>query len=291
MIGYLLVAGLVTAARLAFPVRPAALTPGYWVFMGASAISVLAGAQILRLPPSPLTTATHAVVAGSSVVLWAFGTWLVPLLLILGVWRHVRHQVPLAYEPGMWSMVFPIGMYGVASRELGAALRVPWLVTLGRDEAWLALAAWAAVSLAMTLAALSRRAPVSNYLYRVTILDIMAAARCLPDPGRVVAAVKRYKFQALVTLNGNKEPDARPGPDPRRMVLRGRNDESRHNKLFSALVSCDDDGPFRPGGRQQLITVRLAGDDVADYFGVGGHFDVWMGDDIGQGVITRRLFV
>jgi tellurite resistance protein TehA-like permease len=298
VIGYLLVAGLVTAARLAFPVRPAALTPGYWVFMGASAISVLAGAQILRLPPSPLTTATHAVVAGSSVMLWAFGTWLVPLLLIMGVWRHVRHRVPLAYETGMWSMVFPIGMYGVASRELGSALRVPWLVTLGRDEAWLALAAWAAVSLAMTLAALPRRAPApasgsgsgSGHLYRVTMLNTLAAARCLPDPGRVVAAVKRYKFQALVALNG-QEPDARPGRDPRRMVLRGRNDDSRHSKFFTALVSCDDDGPFRPGGRQQLVTVRLAGDDVADYFSVGGHFDVWMGDDVGQGVITRRLFV
>jgi hypothetical protein len=107
---------------------------------------------------------------------------------------------------------------------------------------------------------------------------------------RVVAGVKRYKFQALVALNG-QSPDARPGPDPRRMILRGRNDESRRSKLFSALISCDDDGPLRPGGRQQLITVRLAGDDVADYFGVGGHFDVWMGNDIGQGVITRRLFV
>jgi tellurite resistance protein TehA-like permease len=99
------------------------------------------------------------VVAGSSVMLWAFGTWLMPLLLILGVWRHVRHRVPLAYEPGMWSMVFPIGMYGVASRELGAALHVPWLVRLGQDEAWLALAAWAAVSLAMTLAALPGARP------------------------------------------------------------------------------------------------------------------------------------
>jgi tellurite resistance protein TehA-like permease len=113
---------------------------------------VLAGAQLLRLPPGALTAATHAVVAGSSVMLWAFGTWLVPLLVILGIWRHVRHRVPLGYEPGMWSMVFPIGMYGVASRELGTALRVPWLVTLGRDEAWLALAAWAAVALAMALA-------------------------------------------------------------------------------------------------------------------------------------------
>jgi hypothetical protein len=106
----------------------------------------------------------------------------------------------------------------------------------------------------------------------------------------VVAAVKRYKFQALVARNG-EELGARPGHDPRRMVLRGRNDESRHSKFFTALVSCDDDGPFRPGGERRLVTVRLAGDDVADYFGVGGHFDVWLGDDVGQGVITRRLFV
>ena len=293
VIGYLLVAGLVTAARLAFPVRPGELTPGYWVFMGASAISVLAGAQILRLPASPLTTATHAVVAGSSVMLWAFGTWLVPLLVIMSAWRHVRHRVPLAYEPGMWSMVFPIGMYGVASRELGAALRVPWLVTLGRDEAWLALAAWVAVSLAMGLAlapARGSRAPAPGHLYRVTILTALATARWVPDPGRVVAEVKRYKFQAMVTLD-RKEPEARLGPDPRRMVLRGRNDESRSSKLFSALISCDDDGPFRPGSRQRLVTLRLTGDDVADYFGVGSHFDMWLGDDVGQGVVTLRLFV
>jgi hypothetical protein len=37
--------------------------------------------------------------------------------------------------------------------------------------------------------------------------------------------------------------------------------------------------------------MRLAGDDVASYFGIGGHFDLWLGDDIGQGIVTRRLFV
>jgi hypothetical protein len=58
--------------------------------------------------------------------------------------------------PGPGRM-YRCGMYGVPSRELGAALHVPWLVTLGQDEAWLALAAWTAVSLAMTLAALPRR--------------------------------------------------------------------------------------------------------------------------------------
>jgi tellurite resistance protein TehA-like permease len=159
---YLLVAGLVTVALATVPAGPAGLTPAYWVFMGASAISVLAGAQIMRLPPSPLVTATSAVVAGLSVTLWAFGSWLVPFLVIAGIWRHVRHRVPLAYEPGLWSIVFPVGMYGVASHELGRVLRAPWLVTLGRDEAWAALAVWAAVLLAM---AVTLRRPGTRRLF------------------------------------------------------------------------------------------------------------------------------
>jgi tellurite resistance protein TehA-like permease len=156
---YLVIAVMVATALMAYPVRPAELTPPYWVFMGATAISVLAGALILRLPPAPLGAAVHGVVTGLSVVLWAFGTWLIPLLLVLGAWRHLLRHVSLAYEPGMWSIVFPVGMYGVASRVLGAVLHVSWLVTLGRYEGWLGLAVWAVVAVAMALALL--RLPVS----------------------------------------------------------------------------------------------------------------------------------
>ena len=49
---YLLIAGLALACLLQFPVAQARLTPAYWVFMGATAISVLAGAGILGLPPA-----------------------------------------------------------------------------------------------------------------------------------------------------------------------------------------------------------------------------------------------
>lgn len=153
---YLLVTTLVVAVLFAVPVRPAELTPAYWVFMGATAISVLAGAQILRLPPGPLLAALHPVVAGSSVVLWAFGTWLIPPLVVLGVWRHVLGRVPLAYDAAWWSIAFPVGMYGVASHEFGTVLHVPWLVTLGRDEAWPALAVWVLVFATMILAFLRR---------------------------------------------------------------------------------------------------------------------------------------
>ena len=45
MVLYLLVAGLTAAVLLAFPVRPAELTPSFWVFTGAAAIGMLAGAR------------------------------------------------------------------------------------------------------------------------------------------------------------------------------------------------------------------------------------------------------
>lgn len=156
---YLVVAVLVVTARLEFPLRPTDSTAPYWVFMGATAISVLAGSQILRVPDDALAQAVHAVVSGLSVMMWAFGTWLIPLLVALGVWRHLLCHVPLRYEPALWAVVFPVGMYGVASRELGSVLQVSWLVTLGRYEAWVALATWAAVAAAMATALRRRQGP------------------------------------------------------------------------------------------------------------------------------------
>jgi tellurite resistance protein TehA-like permease len=153
---YLIIATLVLTGLLHFPVQPAALTPGYWVFMGATAISVLAGAKLIGLPGGPLLAEMHPVVAGLSVILWAFGTWLIPLLAGLGVWRHLIRRVPLRYDPGLWSMVFPLGMYCVASGALGTALHVHWLDTVGRDGAWAAFAVWAALFAAM-LASLAGR--------------------------------------------------------------------------------------------------------------------------------------
>ncbi|MFE1914635.1 tellurite resistance/C4-dicarboxylate transporter family protein [Streptomyces anandii] len=144
LLQYLLVAALALARLLLEPVEPTELIPPYWVFMGAAAISVLAGARLLRLPPAD-TLLPGTFVLGVSAVAWSFCTWLIPLLLALGVWRHVLHRVPLHYETSLWSMVFPVGMYGVASRELGEAAGWDWMTTTGAGEAWVALAVWVAV--------------------------------------------------------------------------------------------------------------------------------------------------
>jgi hypothetical protein len=39
------------------------------------------------------------------------------------------------------------------------------------------------------------------------------------------------------------------------------------------------------------MTVTLARADPSECFGIGDHFALWLGGDIGHGVVTRRLFV
>jgi tellurite resistance protein TehA-like permease len=143
-------AGAVVAARmLVHELRPADLTPPYWVSMGATAITVVAGARIVQMADAPMVTATRGLIAGMSVVFWAFGSWLIPALAAAGVWRHVVHRIPLRYEAPLWSVVFPLGMYGVGGHYLGQADHLPIVQAAGANEGWVALGAWVLTFLAM----------------------------------------------------------------------------------------------------------------------------------------------
>ena len=87
-----------------------------------------------------------AIVAGMSVVFWAFATWLIPVLIAAGVWRHFLRRIPLVYQPTLWSMVFPLGMYAVAGIYLGRADRLPVVEFVGTHWFWVALLAWVLVA-------------------------------------------------------------------------------------------------------------------------------------------------
>ncbi len=137
-------AGIFVAARMMiYPLGPKDLTPPYFVSMGATAITVVAGARIVQMADAPMVAATRGLAAGVSVVFWAFGTWLVPVLLAAGLWRHVVHRIPLGYSAPLWSVVFPLGMYGVGAHYLGQADDLPLVEAIGANESWLALAVWA----------------------------------------------------------------------------------------------------------------------------------------------------
>jgi tellurite resistance protein TehA-like permease len=146
---YAAVGVLVSARMLIYDLAVQEVTPAYWVAMGAGAISVLAGAQILRMQPTPMVLATRGLISGVVVVLWGFATWLIPALVAFGWWRHRRQRVPLAYEPSLWGIVFPLGMYAVAGTSLGRTDGLPLVGQVGAVMTWVAFAVWAVTLLAM----------------------------------------------------------------------------------------------------------------------------------------------
>jgi tellurite resistance protein TehA-like permease len=128
---------------------PQDLTPPYWVSMGALAITVLAGARIVEMADAPMVDVTRDLIAGLAVVFWAFATWLIPVLVAAGWWRHVARKVPLRYEATLWSIIFPLGMYAVAGIYLGRTDRLPVVSLIGSLELWVAFAAWLVVFVSM----------------------------------------------------------------------------------------------------------------------------------------------
>jgi tellurite resistance protein TehA-like permease len=147
---YLALLTLLLLRLLVAPVAPHQMTPPYWIIMGATAITVLAGSRILGLDRTrPLVRLVTPSVEGLSVLLWAFGTWTIPLLVIFGVWRHVLRRDRPGFTPQLWTVVFPLGMYSVATVEFGDVTGLTVLAGPARAAFWVALAAWAAVFGAM----------------------------------------------------------------------------------------------------------------------------------------------
>jgi tellurite resistance protein TehA-like permease len=147
--------------RIVFrPLTPADLAPPYWINMGAMAISTLGGVNLAAAARgSELLVELMPFVKGLTLMFWATATWWLPVLVMLGVWRHGRKGYPLTYDHGYWGAVFPLGMYAVCTLRLAREFHVPFLAPIGEVFAWISLAAWAATAVGLARRLLPRRAP------------------------------------------------------------------------------------------------------------------------------------
>jgi tellurite resistance protein TehA-like permease len=157
---YAATAIFVSLRLMLYRIDPVEFDPPYWVSMGAVAITIVAGARIVEMESTPIVDASRGLVAGLSVFFWCFATWLIPVLVAAGWWRHALRGVPLRYEATMWSIIFPLGMYAVASVSLGRADRLPIVEAIGDAWLWVAVAAWATVFVAMARSLLRARQAV-----------------------------------------------------------------------------------------------------------------------------------
>lgn len=134
-------------------IKPEDVSPLIWVIMGAAAISANAGTGLLTQESYlPFLAAQRPFVDGVTLMIWAWATWWIPMLILFGIWKHLVNRLPLNYEPIMWSFVFPLGMYAVASARLSLAAELPPLQWISQMMIWVALLAWL-----LTLAGLIRR--------------------------------------------------------------------------------------------------------------------------------------
>ncbi len=141
---YMILITLIIYRLVFFKVSPDALVPPYWINMGALAITTLAGSILCINSPKIGGPYTDFIgfTKGLTLFFWSFGTWWIPFLIIIGIWKYIVNKTPFKYSPLYWGMVFPLGMYTACTIRLSQAIQIPFVANISSYFIYAAYAAW-----------------------------------------------------------------------------------------------------------------------------------------------------
>lgn len=152
---YLILITLLFYRMTFFPFDPASATPPYWINTGAVAIATLAGATLIAASGDWVFLARlRPFLVGFTFFNWVAGTWWIPLLAVLGVWRHTIGGIKLphtadGYDASYWGMVFPLGMYTVSTVRLVDVTAIDVIGVIPEYFVYVALLAWGVVCIGL----------------------------------------------------------------------------------------------------------------------------------------------
>jgi tellurite resistance protein TehA-like permease len=140
---YLIVMTMVFLRWTFQELEPSEADPPAWIAAGAVAITVLAGSNLLLARSTAAQVERLApFIEGIVILSFATATFWFPLMVAIGVWRHGVRRLPLRYHPSYWALVFPLGMYSVATFRMRVATGLDALAWLPDASFVVALAAW-----------------------------------------------------------------------------------------------------------------------------------------------------
>jgi tellurite resistance protein TehA-like permease len=147
--------------RLTFvPMRYDDFSPPYWINMGAVAISALAGSVLIqRATVWPMLEPLLPFIRGFTFFFWSVASWWIPFLFALMAWRYLWKRDRFCYEPAVWGMIFPLGMYTTSTLQFDRAMGYDFLNVVPAVVVYVALSAWllAMIGLMKRLSALFLR--------------------------------------------------------------------------------------------------------------------------------------
>jgi tellurite resistance protein TehA-like permease len=156
LVTYLIVMTLVFLRWVFAPLEPTEADPPAWIAAGAVAITVLAGSNLVEaVETSGFLTRTAPTIEVLVVLAWATATFWFPVMIAIGVWRHVVRRLPLRYHPSYWALVFPLGMYAASTFRMLEIIDLDVLSWLPAAALVLAATTWTLAFAGLAFQALS----------------------------------------------------------------------------------------------------------------------------------------
>lgn len=130
--------------RLTFiPMSHEDFSPPYWINMGAVAISALAGSILIQRGDLwPMLGPLLPFIRGFTFFFWAIASWWIPFLFALMGWRYLWRRDRFRYEPAVWGMIFPLGMYTTSTLQFDRAMDYNFLDPVPQVMVYIALLGW-----------------------------------------------------------------------------------------------------------------------------------------------------